>query len=121
MYLQGLGVAQDDGHAAGFFKKGCDLHAAQSCNNLGVLYQNGRSVPADLARAKELYQHACDGGDPEGCFNFGVLSRNGGDETRARPALERACASNNLRACSVLAVMFANGEGGPKDPQRALS
>ena len=52
------------------FKKSCDLGEGAGCNNLGILYADGKGVSQDDTKASELYKKSCDLGSADGCKNF---------------------------------------------------
>ena len=51
MYLEGLGVPQDDARAAAWSKKAAEQGHADAQHNLGFMYLEGLGVPRDDARA----------------------------------------------------------------------
>lgn len=101
------------------WESGCDLWNAASCHRLGQL----------LLREEERsplhsFQRACQLGLPEACFNQAVYlntTQSPPPFEQTRPLLERACTGEHLQSCAFLASMLRNGQGGPKDPERAQS
>lgn len=47
--------------AKAMFEKGCNANLADSCSNLGILYEFGEGVRQDLSTAKFYYGKDCDG------------------------------------------------------------
>jgi len=52
---------------AEFYQKVCDAGDAQTCNNLGWMYEHGEGVAQDKAKAVARYQKAYDGRVAMGC------------------------------------------------------
>jgi hypothetical protein len=67
-----------------------------------------------------LRDDQCSGDD---CYAIGIQLSDQEKPEAARRAFERGCsgAQPSAKACSALALMLANGEGGPKDENRALA
>lgn len=61
------GVPQDLLKAVPLYIKACKGGDAESCVNLGILYQSGEGMPRDEAKAAELFDKACDDGHAIGC------------------------------------------------------
>ncbi|MFQ5563803.1 MAG: tetratricopeptide repeat protein, partial [Parvularculaceae bacterium] len=55
MYQFGLGVPQDYGKAAQWFRKAAEQGLAGAQNNLGIKYDNGQGVPQDYGKAAQWY------------------------------------------------------------------
>ena len=49
----------------------CDLGDGMSCNNLGVLYEEGQGVQQSYQEAVRLHQKGCDLGNGVSCTNLG--------------------------------------------------
>lgn len=66
-----------------------------------------------------LRDDQCSGDD---CYAVGIQLSDQEKPEAARKAFERGCSGQtpSPKACSALALMLANGEGGPKDENRAL-
>lgn len=58
---------KDFTRAAEFYKKACDGDDAESCYELGVLYDEAKGVPYDSVRSSALFRKACDGGLAKAC------------------------------------------------------
>ena len=63
--------------AAQLYQKACNSGEALGCNNLGVLYRNGRGVRQNFSTAKQYYGKACDLGLQLGCDNYRMLNEKG--------------------------------------------
>ncbi len=104
IYGKGFGsVAQDFAASARYYELACASGQPISCNNLGVLYEEGRGVTADVARALSLYRYACDSKISTGCYRLGTMYERGlgisVDKGRARELYELACRGEEQRGC----------------------
>ena len=76
IYSQGLeGAPRNYGLAAQYFNTACIGGVASSCNNLGVLYEEGRGITRNAGQALELYSLACESGIQNGCDNYANLQK----------------------------------------------
>jgi TPR repeat protein len=60
---------RDFERARTLWERSCASGVARSCNNLGVLYDNGQGVAKDRAAALSWFERACSAGEPLGCEN----------------------------------------------------
>jgi hypothetical protein len=73
----GFGVTKDEVKSLGLYKLACGLGAKLGCNNLGVMYRDGRGgIAKDYAASAKLFKQACDMGDIAGCANLGYMLAN---------------------------------------------
>jgi TPR repeat protein len=91
---------------------GCDRHDAHACNDLAVMFEEGRGVPKDLPKAAMLYEVACNHGVLEACSFFATFLYNGEvvpkDVARAAVLLKRACDGGNVaESCEHLKAVAA--------------
>lgn len=77
LYEEGKGVRQDYAKAVEYYKKGCDLGYAISCERLGDLYMKGKGVTRNRSSAKRLFGKACDFGSQEACNQYRELNQAG--------------------------------------------
>ena len=63
--------------AVEFYKIACDTDYGMACNNLGVMYENGRGIKQDKHKAKALFGKACDLKNELGCKNYARLNEAG--------------------------------------------
>ncbi|RDU60619.1 sel1 repeat family protein [Helicobacter sp. MIT 14-3879] len=71
IYSQGIeGAPRNYGLAAQYFNTACIGGVASSCNNLGVLYEQGRGITQNAGQALEMYSLACEAGLHNGCNNY---------------------------------------------------
>lgn len=80
-----------------------DVIGANSCHNLGLLYQNGEGVRQDYAKAFEYYKKSCELESPAGCNNLGVAYDFGQgvrqDFLLAKQYYGKACDLGSQKAC----------------------
>jgi hypothetical protein len=104
----------------------CTKGQANSCTNLGSLYESGTGVPQDKSRAAALYKQGCDGNDGAACLDLAYFYVRGigglGVEKLHAVTLEkRACDLGYESGCTRLARAYMTGEEGvPKDYSAAL-
>ena len=63
LYIQGLGVTQDNVKAMQWFRKGADLGDPKGQFNVGALYADGRGVARDEVQARLWMSKAAAQGD----------------------------------------------------------
>jgi hypothetical protein len=100
-------------------EQACDGGSADSCINLGWLYDTGHGVARDYSRAASFYQRACDGGSAEGCFNLGADYDAGKgvarDYAQGASLLQKACDGGSAEGCGGLGELYAKGLGVMQD------
>jgi TPR repeat protein len=118
-------VAKDETRAVAFYQRACDGGDARGCNNLGVMYMDGRGVAKDEVRAVTLFQGACDHDEAAGCSALGVAYMDGRgvkkDEARAVTLYQQGCDGGNADGCTGLGMMYADGRGVAKDEAHAVT
>ena len=67
VYLNGDGVPQDPGKAAGPLGTACEGGQARACEPAARIFGSGRGVERDVARAESLINRGCDLGDSNAC------------------------------------------------------
>jgi len=71
------GITRDRKKSLKYYRLGCDKNNGKSCNNLGILYRDGKyGVTKNYNRALELFEKACDSDDgaEKGCENKKTLN-----------------------------------------------
>jgi uncharacterized protein len=76
------------------------------CNDLGVLYDEGKGVAKDPAKAVEYFKLACEHKETKACANLGWHFVKGigttKNETEGMELLRRACSRHDAWACDKL-------------------
>lgn len=119
MYLSGqpkLDVAK----AMEYFDKACVAGSNEACYNLAVMYRRGmKGVSPDVDRAEKYYDQSCSAGNAKSCFGVAALSMQKKESGRALHYFEKSCLLGYPWGCSNAVVMLTNGDGVPKDLERA--
>jgi TPR repeat protein len=96
------------------------------CNQVALIYSEGKFVPADPAKAAHYFEKACEFGNPEGCANLAIeyfrtnLAGVQVDIGRALATLEQSGAvTNNGRICNLVGFAYDTGRGRPLDKVKA--
>ena len=102
--------------------------SASACNEMGLLYMEGRIVPQNRAAAAHYFARACALGDPAGAANVAIQflylreAASDADVARAFARLEQACATGgDGRSAQLLGYACEMGFGRPKDLERAAA
>ena len=99
--------------ATEFYHYGCRANRSASCNNLGVMYENGRGVIKSIDRATELYKKACKLGSKKlGCTNAGLIIYKSNqdispNQEKVTAFLTIGCQAGNNQACDTLSEIHA--------------
>jgi len=95
-------------------KKSCKRKDANSCLDVGILYQMGKRVKKDYKKAKFYYEKACNLKNKEGCmyladaYYFGEgTSQN---YTLAKKYYKHSCKLHHKPACKSLQVTIKEEE-----------
>ena len=122
IYSQGLGVAQDNKKAAGWFDIASRHGDMLAAFQLAVLYQTGSGVPKDGKKAVALFKQAADSGYAPAKYNLALLYVQGMD---VAPDLVKAAALMKDAADSGLSdaqydygSMLMEGGGVPIDEKQ---
>ncbi|MDX9743345.1 MAG: DUF1566 domain-containing protein [Arcobacteraceae bacterium] len=103
-------------------QKGCELKNAESCENVGLFYENGENQ--DFFKAAEYHQKACDGGIIESCHRVGILYSNDvalePDYEKAVYYYQKACEGKHFESCFKLGYLYDLGETITQDYQKAF-
>jgi TPR repeat protein len=101
--LELAGDATELTKAAEHFRQACEMGVAGACNNMGLMYSNGKGVTPDAARAAEYLQRGCDGGELSACANVGSRYVLGDgvpvNAAKGRGLIAKACAGGVAEAC----------------------
>lgn len=111
-------IDKDYSSAALAYSMSCDLGNAVSCNELGLLYENGNGVEQSRIKANEYYKVACNGKEKYGCYNLALAYENGrGLDVNIKEALRlytKSCDLGFATACYNAANIYNHGYLGVK-------
>ena len=124
MYLEGLGVAQNDGLAAEWVRKAANQGYAPAQGNLGWMYQQGRGVTQDDRLAVEWLRRAAEQGEADAQNHLGWMYQQGRGVTRdygeAVQWYRRAAEQGFDDAQNHLGWMYQQGHGVTRDYEEAI-
>ena len=119
-YLEGWGGEKDAAKAREILIKTAERDEATAFTTLGFYYQYGIAGPRDFEEARIQFDRAAAAGDAGATAHIGAMYREGDggfprDHKLAREWYERAAKLNNANGHLGLALLYAYGEGVPKD------
>ena len=132
----GVSIAKSPGHEENthvlnlspkvqHFQEKCGKGDAAKCNEIGIMYHEGRGVPRNLSEAVRFYKKACELESNVGCSNLGTMYAVGDgvkqDSLASIKFFQKGCDGGYGGACVNLGAMYGNGYGVPKDEGRAQS
>ncbi len=104
-------------------KRECAAGSGESCNRLGLRYENGTGVAQDDLQAFEAYDKGCRAGHAAACANLGSRYYEGKgvakDEATGRQMFLRGCEGGEPLGCVRYGMAYRDGKGGPKDADKA--
>lgn len=105
-YYHGQGVRKNPSQGLVFFEKGCERGYAESCYNLGAMYERGETGGSSrYHKARKYFQQACDGGEGEACHALGLMYAYGkvvrADRAKAVDYFGKACDLNWSESCTI--------------------
>ena len=119
-YALGMGVEYSKEKAAEWYRISAEDGNAKAQCNLGVLYAYGHGVELDYAEAAEWYRRSAENGYSRGRTNYACFLRDGkGVERDPEKAVYWFEQSGSSRAKRLLAQMYLEGNGIPKDIEKA--
>jgi len=97
---------------------------AIACFDLGSMKLRGLGIPVDIGEGRRLVELGCTRGNADSCTTWGVaLTQAWGsvpaDLERAAELYRRGCEGGSVDGCYNLAVAYRDGDGLPRNPQRA--
>lgn len=102
----------------------CNANEAESCQKLGVIYEEGMGIENNQSLAVEYYLKACALKDIDSCFDAGYLYDMGKglpeNNQEAIRLYRKSCDENHRVGCHNLALMYEDGEGTKADGMRAM-
>jgi TPR repeat protein len=119
MYLQGVGVPQNNETAFNLFTKGAAKKAVAAMNGLGYMYLNGIGTAVNTSQALRWFKSAAENGNADAQFNlgsiyFGGLSGVAVDAGAALRYFALAAQQGHTRSIYNLAQMHLHGMATPK-------
>ena len=125
-YINGSGVKKDPPLAFQWQKKAVDGGRSEAVAQLGRMYREGYGTAKDGAKAIELFKIGADANDVESMTELGNAYSDGEivekDLAVARNWLEKAFDAGGRNSVAFsLGLMYANGQGGAKNLQKAVS
>jgi TPR repeat protein len=109
----------------GLLANACDDGEPRACVSLGERLEVGdKGFEQNMERAANLYQRGCDGGAMHGCTQLANLTYQGAgglekDVPKSVELNDRACRGGDAVGCARLGLLYALGQGVPKDRARA--
>lgn len=147
-YENANGVPQDDGEAFKWYRLSAEQGNAAAQNNLGIMFQLGHGVEKDKKESVEWFRKAAKQENPNACFNLGAAYYNGegvgiddsaaytwfllAQEFGSQSGADAVTRTRNEKpddlvkkeldtgAFERIGDMYANGNGLPKNPAKAL-
>ena len=124
MYLQGVGVPQDDFRSTEWVRKAADQGLARAQNSLGIAYLQSIGVPQDYDEALKWILLAVDQGNAHAMNSLGLSLEHGRgvpqNSYQAVQWLRIAAEKGNNEAQFSLGWMYDNGRGIPQDIVQAI-
>jgi len=125
-YLSGEIIRQDYGKAVKWYVTAAGTGDGSACLKLSELYGRGIAVPVDKAESQKWLQHAADLNYPPALYELGKAYENGSggfpsDFYKAKKLYEQASYAGITQAFAALGAIYAEGRGGPPNPQKALA
>jgi TPR repeat protein len=118
MYFNGWGVERNIATATDWYRRGVTMASAAAMNNLGTCLLRGDGVARNIPEGLALIEKAAER-DPVAKENLAAIKRRGEygppDPDEALRLYEASAEYGSSSAMVVLAQMFFNGEGKPKD------
>jgi TPR repeat protein len=125
MYLQGIGVRQDNAQAAAWYRKAAEQGNADGQYMLGGMYADGRGVPKDSKEAVKWFRQAAEQGYPRAMAYLGAMYLQGigvrQDDIQAVAWYRKAAEQDDAEAQGFLGAMYGEGRGVPQDNAQAVA
>ncbi len=121
LYLNGIGVAQNDQKAFTFFEKAAQKEYAKAQYNLGRMYKSGISCTLDFAKAIAWFTKATENGSQRAAYTLGYMYYKGlGVPQDYQKALYWFRNSDDHMAKHFLGLSYYQGYGVTADTDKAL-
>jgi uncharacterized protein len=122
LYNQGLGVKQDAGKAAEWYRLAAARGDAHAMATLGLMALDGRGVPKDAKAGRDWLEEAAKRGEGTAAYNLALILLGTGrneDLERAAALLKMASDQEYAAAQHALGVLYLQGRGVAKDAGQA--
>jgi uncharacterized protein len=120
-YRYGSGVSRDYGAAVSWYRKAADQGDAFAQSDLALMYFNGQGVPKDYAAALSWARRAADRGNVSALVDLGFDAYKSGDYATALKLLRPLADKGFPIPQFYLGLMYANGQGVPRNDAEAVS
>ena len=122
-YRFGVDVPKDSAKAVEWFQKAAEQGNVQAQFSVGYMYAAGENgFERNLTKAAEWYRKAAEGGHANAQANLGNMYMVGAkDLPMALYWFQQAVDQGNAIAQNAMAGMYANGNGVPRDQQKAIT
>lgn len=115
LYMQGLGVAQDDQQAISWFEKAALAGYPKAWYNWGTMYKNGDGTAQDFAKALEIFKRGAEKGSSNSMYAAGFMLYKGlgcqQDYTTAVKLFKQGAVKKSLGAMYMMGLCYRNGYG----------
>ena len=120
-YAEGIySVPQDRAKALKLWHRAGELGSAESYNNIGNAYYNGRSVERDMKKGQHYWELATMGGDADSRHNLGILEENEDNMVRALKHHMVAAGCGVNESLKKIREFYMNGHATKDDYARGL-
>ena len=120
-YREGTyGLPQDYTKALELYHRAGNLGSAESYNNIGVAYDNGRGVEVDEKRAIHYFELAAMQGDSTARYNLGEMEEKAGNIERALKHYMIAVKDGDTQSLKQIQLFYSNGQASKEDYTKAL-
>ena len=120
-YAEGIySVPQDRAKALELWHRAGELGSAESYNNIGNAYYNGRSVERDMKKGQHYWELATMGGDADSRHNLGILEENEDNMVRALKHHMVAAGCGVNESLKKIREFYMNGHATKDDYARGL-
>ena len=122
MYYNGLGTLKDTSEAAKWYEKAAEKGDAFSQAMLAMQYYSGQGILTNMEKARYWAEKSAEQDYDAGQMMMGILSQYGTPEPDMKAAIdwyEKAARQGNPIAQFLLTRSYENGNGVPKDLEKA--
>ena len=120
-YRDGLyGFPQDYTKALEMYHRAGNLGSAESYNNIGVAYDNGRGVEVDKKKAIHYFELAAMQGESTARYNLGEMEEKAGNMERALKHYMIAVKDGDKDSLKQIQLFYSNGQASKEDYTKAL-